>query len=375
MVWHSWAAGLPAKTQLEDFYPGDKNVDWVGISVFQQFYASNGHVGGTVKDMENVLKFARLRQKPTMIAESTPYGGINDNPHLLAADDSALVTTKAKGDDDDNTTATEVEALNPIWDAWFEPTLRLIKEHDIGMWSYINCNWDVQPMWKTAGFGDTRLSIDESIMDKWHDFVVGNRRFVRATDYELCGNSVYDVDKYYSDDDQYDSYGYQTNNNNNRDNNRGSRDGHFYSHRDYHYDDDDYFERHSVKDMNDDDHTSEPNTGSWLWGEERSPGREGLWNAVLPLVMLSSSIAIVYFMYATSVRRSGYRRLQRTPRKARVRFAQLDDKDDEDDVVSATYDSVRSVGSDDEDERRSLVRRVGPNLVVTKTTYGSTILA
>ena len=75
MVWHSWAAGLPSNATLDDFYPGDDLVDWVGVSVFQQFYPND--VGGTVKDLEHVLNFAERHSKPSMIAESTPFGGIH----------------------------------------------------------------------------------------------------------------------------------------------------------------------------------------------------------------------------------------------------------------------------------------------------------
>ena len=111
-----------------------------------------------------------------MIAESTPFGGMHNNPHL-------------------------VKSFPPgtnIWEAWFEPTLRLIEQYDIGMWSYINCNWEAQPFWKGVGFGDTRLSVDVHVMEQWHDHVLASRRFLRATDYELCGNFPGD---YYNDYD------------------------------------------------------------------------------------------------------------------------------------------------------------------------------
>jgi beta-mannanase len=69
-VWHSWAAPRKENLTLEDFYPGNEFVDWVGISVFQQVFPwpsnwGNGFVdwGGGVGDAEEVLQFAQLKNK------------------------------------------------------------------------------------------------------------------------------------------------------------------------------------------------------------------------------------------------------------------------------------------------------------------------
>ena len=58
-----------------------------------------------------------------MIAESTPFGGIDKvaKKHNIPS--------------------------NEVWRVWFQKVLDLIDEFDIGMWSYINCNWEAQPMW------------------------------------------------------------------------------------------------------------------------------------------------------------------------------------------------------------------------------------
>jgi hypothetical protein len=71
-VWHSWGAGLPANTTLADFYPGDDVVDWVGVSIFSQFYQHYPSLG-SISTLNNVLDFANFHNKPTMIAESTPF--------------------------------------------------------------------------------------------------------------------------------------------------------------------------------------------------------------------------------------------------------------------------------------------------------------
>jgi hypothetical protein len=139
---------------LHDFYPGNEYVDWIGVSVFQQVYHRNkpkqstsslatsslpsfssspadiwsgGSYYGTLVP---VLQFAEAHDKPVMIAESTPFGW------------RASYTNE-----------------NQVMERWFEPVLSMIHEysHIIGMWSYIDCNWESQPMWHNVGFGDTRV--------------------------------------------------------------------------------------------------------------------------------------------------------------------------------------------------------------------------
>ncbi|CAB9504759.1 expressed unknown protein [Seminavis robusta] len=359
MVWHSWGAGLPYNTTLQDFYPGNDWVDWIGVSVFQQFYPIlHRTYGGTPQDLHNVLEFAAAHGRPTMIAESTPFGGIHNNPHIPTTTD--------------------------IWTAWFAPTLDLIRKYEIGMWSYINCNWEAQPAWKGVGFGDTRLSIDPMIMEQWHEHVIASRRFVRAIDYELCGNYPGD----YYNDHEFDYVSQYDYDHHYRSKSAGSHD-----------DDDDFFRKrnNNQKDYprrydyfkwrfdDDDDKVSNDDGNKWIWGKERNDGRgDALWNAVLPIVMLSSSLAIMFFIFNTTNRKSFRARMHRTPRAQRVRFARLDDEDDPDDESVALYGSI--VATDDDNtsvmsERDSLllkkrpVRRVTPQLIVANTADGFTLVA
>lgn len=175
-VWHSW--GAPKVHSLESFWPGEEYVDWVGVSVFQQLYpwANDNHgvdsdwAGGTMADVEEVLHFAKSRgNKPTMIAESTPFGGID-----MVTDESL-----------------PYEKSNP-WERWYGPTLELIDKFDIKMWSYIDCDWESQPMWHGVGFGESRVSSNARVMEKWRDLVLngghGNRRkFLMAGSMKRCG--------------------------------------------------------------------------------------------------------------------------------------------------------------------------------------------
>ena len=150
-VWHSWAAGLPRHQSLQDYYPGNDFVDWMGISLFQQFYP-HGTLGN-INDVRDVLEFAKPIEKPVMIAESTPFGGI---PHL-----------------------------KDPWNEWFVPVLDLIDDYDIAMWSYINCDWESQPMWHNVGFGNTRLAHNRTVLKLWYHHVQNNPRFLKKSN-GLC---------------------------------------------------------------------------------------------------------------------------------------------------------------------------------------------
>lgn len=53
----------------------------------------------------------------------------------------------------------------------------------IDLFSYINCDWESQPMWHNVGFGDTRLSSNPEVLSMWHDFVIngkGSQKFLMA---------------------------------------------------------------------------------------------------------------------------------------------------------------------------------------------------
>jgi hypothetical protein len=112
--------------------------------------------------------------QPTMIAESTPFGGIElkqasvDTKKYLALNDY---------DDDD-------------WERWFGKVISLIDRYDVSMWCYINCDWESQPMWHGVGFGETRLSSNSRVMSQWYDKITNNgladRKFLFAGSLEYC---------------------------------------------------------------------------------------------------------------------------------------------------------------------------------------------
>lgn len=174
--WHSWAAPRSVQ-QLDKFYPGNDYVDWVGISIFQQLYpwattssdSSGDFAGGSLDCVLQVLDFAQAHDKPVLIAESTPFGGMFWNG-----------TSFSKGSNPIPPINITAPLAKDIWDLWFKPTLKLIEDYDIRMWSYINCDWNSQPMWHNIGFGDTRLISSTRVMKEWWEQVLQNPRFVRA---------------------------------------------------------------------------------------------------------------------------------------------------------------------------------------------------
>jgi hypothetical protein len=62
-VWHSWASPMSKGLHLNDFYPGNDVVDWVGISIFQQLYSWAPSWAGTIHDIEQVVDFAQKHSK------------------------------------------------------------------------------------------------------------------------------------------------------------------------------------------------------------------------------------------------------------------------------------------------------------------------
>lgn len=125
-VWQS--AGLNY-INIEDWYPGDEYVNWMGYSQFD-----GQHMG------EKIKAFARKRSKPIMIAEATPRLKIHKG--------------KAK----------------KHWSNWYERVLREIHEDDnIKAFAYINANWDRQTMWMGQGWGNSQVQDDPYIRKKWEE--------------------------------------------------------------------------------------------------------------------------------------------------------------------------------------------------------------
>jgi hypothetical protein len=128
-VWHAACSPTYGGFPISAWYPGDDYVDWAGISVFRQFDATLG----TVADIDALCAFAKSRNRPIMIAESAPYGGVSE----------------------------------ARWTNWFQPCLELIGRHHIQMWCYINTDWEAQPMFAGQGWGDTRIQQNTCVQSNW----------------------------------------------------------------------------------------------------------------------------------------------------------------------------------------------------------------
>lgn len=130
--------------------------------------------------------------QPTMIAESTPFGGIELKQ---TSKETINFVGKPEYDHDD-------------WDRWYGKVIDVINKYDVSMWSYINCNWENEPMWHNVGFGETRLSTNDHVMSQWFQLVakngVANRRFLFDGSLENCGT----VPHVFIEDPRYISFNY-----------------------------------------------------------------------------------------------------------------------------------------------------------------------
>ena len=130
---------------LEDWYPGDDYVDWLGFSFFNKW-----------KD-QNMIAFAREKNKPVFIAEATPTI-IDENSNIPG-------------------TSIETQLCNPeqaeeAWQKWFTPFFKTIDDNldVVKAVHYINCHWDYHPMWynnPTFKNVDARLHLSKTISKRW----------------------------------------------------------------------------------------------------------------------------------------------------------------------------------------------------------------
>lgn len=122
---------LVDSTLWENYYPGNDYVDWCGYSYWG---------GNPLSDTCSTIQFALAHNKPLFIAEIAPRG------HFL---------------DDENG--------EELWKSWFEVFFQHIKDNikHVKAISYINCDWDNQPMWKGQNWGDTRIEANTYIHEQW----------------------------------------------------------------------------------------------------------------------------------------------------------------------------------------------------------------
>jgi Glycosyl hydrolase family 26 len=152
-VWHSAVWKTFHNHPISAWYPGDNYVDWAAISWFAWSDTESRNVSETARS--KLAAFAKEHNKPLMIAESAPK-----SYYAPARSDS--------------------------WSGWFEPLFAWIRRNNVKAFSYINQNWDAQPMWhdpsckNPTDWGDTRVQApDSTVLKAWQE-TVRDRRFLGA---------------------------------------------------------------------------------------------------------------------------------------------------------------------------------------------------
>lgn len=122
MVWHV----LPGDQPIEKWWPGDRYVDWVGLTYF----------AAQQENMAPIAAFAKRHAKPLMLAEAAPRG---------------IGTLKGK----------------QSWDEWFRPCFEDIAQYDVRAFCYINWDWQSKEMFRDGTWGDTRIERNAFVKTEW----------------------------------------------------------------------------------------------------------------------------------------------------------------------------------------------------------------
>lgn len=144
---------------IADWYPGDEYVDWMAYSWFLNSEKQ-------VELTDELVAFARLHKKPVMVAEAADQG--YDNGLLTRRNFDTMI-------DGEPGTNLRTQTAQEIWTNWYTPFFDYIKKNKdaIHAVAYIDCNWDVQPMWgkpySQGYWGDTRVESNPFILQKWKE--------------------------------------------------------------------------------------------------------------------------------------------------------------------------------------------------------------
>ena len=183
LVWQASAAVVDDMIEqnsenIADWYPGDAYVDWVALSWFTRPdfrpTATSGFYPPTSRELsEEVIEFARKKNKPVMIAEASPQGF--DLSEKFRANITPLLEGPSAQDRIDLSS-------EQIWDEWYAPFFGFLETHSdvIKAIAYINADWDSQAMWGPpydSGFwGDSRLETNSEIAERFGEAVTAWKR-------------------------------------------------------------------------------------------------------------------------------------------------------------------------------------------------------
>jgi len=143
-VWQSCASPIDdilekRHENIEDWWPGDNYVDWLGLSWFMlpdEKPLVGGYNPHTQLQLANeIVNLARAKKKPVHIAESTPQG--YDLVELKNCHLSSVWDGKSA-------TGCVGKTAPQIWDEWFVPYFNFIYDNSdvIRHVTYINVNWE-----------------------------------------------------------------------------------------------------------------------------------------------------------------------------------------------------------------------------------------
>ena len=162
---------------LGDWYPGDKYVDFCGLSWFltgtkispKHTNSTNVVYKRSQRSLANeMVYFANYKNKPVMICEATPQGYSLSG--LYRKNISPLW---------DGIAGQGMVKLTPlqIWKEWYKPFFDFIEKNKqtIKVVAYINQNWDEQAMWalpmSATYWGDSRIQANDKISQWWSEMI------------------------------------------------------------------------------------------------------------------------------------------------------------------------------------------------------------
>ncbi|MFI7349266.1 hypothetical protein ACIBSR_23825 [Streptomyces sp. NPDC049936] len=159
---------------LDDWYPGDQYVDWVGLSSFYNSRSVRTQWGCGTYDTDPVglqdrlLDFARAHGKPAMVSEAAPQGA------RTGAGTTSCIFRNSPAP----------SSGQAIWDGWHAGYFDWVERNKdvIRAAAYINTNWDAQTQWQCANgaqaggpgcvngnWGDSRVQADPTVLARFLD--------------------------------------------------------------------------------------------------------------------------------------------------------------------------------------------------------------
>ena len=168
---------------LERWYPGDEYVDVVAMSYFAGLkftsFAWNclDHTEFSRSPAElrqEMLEFARLRNKPVMIAEAAPQGMVTSENKMS----TCVIGGNNRNIFPGEGFVTDLSA-ELLWNTWYKDFFDFVYNNRdvVRAVTYINTNWNVQPFWTCTrenncpqGFwGDSRIQANPGILSRFKE--------------------------------------------------------------------------------------------------------------------------------------------------------------------------------------------------------------